>query len=1195
MAHIGFSGFPANGVAPMTTGGGGQAGDPMTAFEEYFGPPSRPVHVNPYELFSRQNMALPDAYLGRNDYLVNIIITTIKEEEMWAGRIALPFRIADSNYEIKWDEIHFDNQLLGPVPEEGVSRLVTQRTSSRKDHYVRYGLAFQLEHGFMNTDKGKMSYVNNLKQIRNATLDTIYLGVLRAYLSCKTVGQVLVELYGQSPTHAQIRKTLGEELENWACVQKSANALQMLDIRMKRRMRKMGVVPDMWIFPEGMKTYITNVRRENFDYFIKGPEGPKMFQSGVSDGGSQLDVAMDCVIFEAKQFDIPESPEPIDLLCRNQSIGEYVVMQNHLRGFTDWANYSSRMRDIIVYNEDRDSWSTLGIDQCLHYCMMFGDADDHSPGHGHKRPRTDDDDDRMITHFSNDSGDMFLDDDGRPAQYLGDVKEHYLVPRAVSDFASCIFQRIMMRKADDFNIISALSEGIKFCQEISDYSKFKELFSSTVPVISTSNAAGTVFIMDAAFDFPTDESYKKFKDTNPMNGLLGHATLPGLKKVASITIQEYQKHAKIAADLIKATDILFEELQCVGNSIYMKSFYQQPWLKDKDNKNTFFQNIIFQPLRQFSTERTGTTEKNGGSLDAVSPNPKLEPLTVEINATLNGQIKPTVSSDDALAIFKENFKENLIIDADINEPSQQALLELESNRFVTCLRKLNLVRELSIQGIAAFLALLKYARDDLIKHVDEPKIDVVDFYKCLRFIFESTDALNFVKRTNILFDAVKDVTVKVGDTYLVENMLEKVKSADPGGCLTFTAAAGAGGEKRTQLGFFYDESNDASVHLTRMSNRLIGTKVEMTTPAGFGMQMHDDEDHDGDLPRPVAGQYFDQNYPGQTFDKMTENPFVNADLPKKKYGPGDIYHKFSSTYTRRFEFYSSQNSSQTDVHRVIIQTFLGTQLTLGNMKKLIRCDVPFPFGFVCFRPYMTYRMGSAILAVKGRTTGETLIGHANFQLGDDPVQKMHIGNFTLYEKSVVYKPHQVGIAENIFSMGYLYGNDCNFYSGRDQLGGGTPGTMNASIFSCLVPYEGTGSEDVMQTKNEFPNPMSITGQFEHTILAAMQTQEQKDTPHYPSAGFYKNFWRWVSPADPDHSERMYDVSATLNTICYQGHQQNYNPSTGQYDIVIANTGHWGDKIYPGCGKVRRGVEKMLQSVTYAGSVTPYPNATHLDY
>ena len=52
-----------------------------------------------------------------------------------------------------WDEFHFNNTLLGPVPEEGVSRLVTQQVSEHRDHFVRYGLAFMIEHGFMKTPK----------------------------------------------------------------------------------------------------------------------------------------------------------------------------------------------------------------------------------------------------------------------------------------------------------------------------------------------------------------------------------------------------------------------------------------------------------------------------------------------------------------------------------------------------------------------------------------------------------------------------------------------------------------------------------------------------------------------------------------------------------------------------------------------------------------------------------------------------------------------------------------------------------------------------------------------------------------------------------------------------------------------------------------------------------------------------------
>lgn len=44
---------------------------------------------------------------------------------------ALPWRLTESENEIQWDQIIFDNALLGQVPEEGVSRLVTQQISER--------------------------------------------------------------------------------------------------------------------------------------------------------------------------------------------------------------------------------------------------------------------------------------------------------------------------------------------------------------------------------------------------------------------------------------------------------------------------------------------------------------------------------------------------------------------------------------------------------------------------------------------------------------------------------------------------------------------------------------------------------------------------------------------------------------------------------------------------------------------------------------------------------------------------------------------------------------------------------------------------------------------------------------------------------------------------------------------------------
>jgi hypothetical protein len=34
------------------------------------------------------------------------------------------------------------------------------------------------------------------------------------------------------------------------------------------------------------------------------------------------------------------------------------------------------------------------------------------------------------------------------------------------------------------------------------------------------------------------------------------------------------------------------------------------------------------------------------------------------------------------------------------------------------------------------------------------------------------------------------------------------------------------------------------------------------------------------------------------------------------------------------------------------------------------------------------------------------------------------------------------------------------------------------------------------------------------------------------------------------------------------------------DLVVKNTGHWGDRVYPGCGKVRQGMAKILEPVHY---------------
>ncbi|KAK3264679.1 hypothetical protein CYMTET_26601 [Cymbomonas tetramitiformis] len=346
-------------------------------FSNFFGDNPKPYLMSAYDQYGRENFALPEAYLGYSPYMTNVMITLITQEHMWPAQV-LPYRETQDTSSIQWNEYHFNNTLLGPVPEEGVSRLVSQQMSERRDHYIRYGLAMILEHGFMNTEKGRLCYTMNLQQIRNAVLETIYLGVLESLLHCKTVDEMWNERYGGNVRTATLaRKALMMEVEDWATIQKTPHGWDLLDSRCKRYLRAKGVQPDTWIVPEGMKPYVTQVRRENYVYALAGPDGPKNFDSA-RNGRSEdttLDARNDCKIFEVKSFELPDVAEPVDVTRRVRSIGEFFLMQPE-QTYGQETRYDSSHRNIAIYDEDVDAFVEITLRDAISNDAYFESSDD---------------------------------------------------------------------------------------------------------------------------------------------------------------------------------------------------------------------------------------------------------------------------------------------------------------------------------------------------------------------------------------------------------------------------------------------------------------------------------------------------------------------------------------------------------------------------------------------------------------------------------------------------------------------------------------------------------------------------------------------------------------------------------------------------------------------------------------------------
>ena len=55
---------------------------------------------------------------------------------------------------------------------------------------------------------------------------------------------------------------------------------------------------------------------------------------------------------------------------------------------------------------------------------------------------------------------------------------------------------------------------------------------------------------------------------------------------------------------------------------------------------------------------------------------------------------------------------------------------------------------------------------------------------------------------------------------------------------------------------------------------------------------------------------------------------------------------------------------------------------------------------------------------------------------------------------------------------------------------------------------------------------------------------------------------------------------TSNTICFQGHQFICDPQTAKLTRPIINRGHWGDRVYPGCKKVRNNEQAQFDIPDY---------------
>ena len=282
-------------------------------------------------------------------------------------------------------------------------------------------------------------------------------------------------------------------------------------------------------------------------------------------------------------------------------------------------------------------------------------------------------------------------------------------------------------------------------------------------------------------------------------------------------------------------------------------------------------------------------------------------------------------------------------------------------------------------------------------------------------------------------------------------------------------------------------------------------------------------------------------------------------------GGVEMHHPFTDdTYQKNHAFIEAEYAGDA-VLALFANLLIGQRLDLHSIKTFENLNLVIPFDVILYRPFMTYRMQSAICMKAGRETGEVLTSDANMTLGDDPLRKMHVGSFAVRFGCSITQPENVYIAEDIVCSGYVGGSGSKMFTDPQQFHQYAPTYTGPCIFARLLPYKYVSeipvavhlSDDKMATAESFPNGMI-------------------------GKNWFVRYWSLPSNTPSRNGLGFSDRPVGANTLCFRGYQRSFDSMTERYTRTTLNTGHWGTNVGPGCARQRSSIGGVIQAMGESG-------------
>lgn len=267
-----------------------------------------------------------------------------------------------------------------------------------------------------------------------------------------------------------------------------------------------------------------------------------------------------------------------------------------------------------------------------------------------------------------------------------------------------------------------------------------------------------------------------------------------------------------------------------------------------------------------------------------------------------------------------------------------------------------------------------------------------------------------------------------------------------------------------------------------------------------------------------------------------------------------------------------RQSSASEEVKVMARAWLLTRVTKDNMLRLDDHDVIVPFNFVLWRPHMQYRTRGIIKCAQNGGTGNLFIGNSDFSLGFETGRKMAQMHYTTHFRAVVTEPKNLYVQPDVYCQEIEGGAGCRFYDPESYAAMDNDHLEN-SLICTACPI----------TETIFPMVMDISGRFYTDFGTGTVPRAQFERLHYSTAARYNLLYNFLrSNKNGTDVPHLGPGRNHVNRICWQGHQQNMNPKSKEYSIVITGKGHWRENAtYAGCAPIRNGaLEQFRENPVY---------------